>query len=214
MIGAGGLGSAAALALAAAGVERLGLADADTVALSNLQRQVLYQKADIGLSKVAQSQHHLSQRQPGLTIRTHPIRLEGVAGISEVAEGYRVIIDGSDNFATRFAANDAALALNRPLVHGAVVRFQGQVMSVVPGSSPCLRCLFGAPPPVAGGSCVDEGVLGPMAGELGWLMAMEAVKLLRGEGKPLLGRLLTIDGLRGIRREVPFRKHPRCPACS
>ncbi|MEO5378346.1 MAG: HesA/MoeB/ThiF family protein [Magnetococcus sp. DMHC-6] len=214
VIGAGALGGAVAMALVEAGVTGFGLADPDHIALSNLHRQVLYRTSDIGHLKVAVAAQRLTRPGAQANCCIYPQRLEGVEGIVEVARHFRVLVDGSDNFATRFAANDAALQLGIPLVHGAVVGFLGQVLSVIPGQSACLRCLFeGPPPPQMGGSCTDQGVLGSLAGEVGWLMAIEAIKLLRGVGKPLLDRLLTIQAKTGLRRQVIFKKNPQCRGC-
>lgn len=214
LLGMGGLGCAAALALVGAGVARLGLVDDDRVDLSNLHRQILYHGGDIGEKKVARAAANLHERRPGLEIRGYDQRLEDAAAIAALAGGYRVVLDGTDNFATRFAASDAAVQNGPALVHGAATGWRGQLLTILPGGKPCLRCLFGGPPTDGGPTCRDEGVLGPLVGEVGWLMAMEAVKLLRGVGQPLVGRLLTIDAARGRRRTVAVPANPRCPACA
>ncbi len=213
LLGAGGLGCAAALALATAGVHRLGLADDDQVALSNLHRQILFRTADIGRGKVAQAALRLRAQHPHCQVVEIPQRLESPESIGEVAAGYAIVIDGSDNFATRFAANDAAVRYGFPLVHGAATGSRGQLSVIAAGGQPCLRCLFGGPPSQEVATCRSEGVFGPLVGEVGWLMAMEAVKLLQGIGQPLFRRLLTIDVWTGKRRIVPWRSNPQCTCC-
>ncbi|MEO5355086.1 MAG: HesA/MoeB/ThiF family protein [Magnetococcus sp. XQGC-1] len=213
LLGVGGLGCAAALALATAGVHRLGLADDDRVALSNLHRQILFRTADIGQGKVTQAAAGLRAQHPHCQVIEIPRRLESLEAIGEVAAGYAVVVDGSDNFATRFAANDAAVRCGFPLVHGAATGSRGQLTVIAAGGQPCLRCLFDGPPPQEAATCRSEGVFGPLVGEVGWLMAMEAVKLLQGVGQPLRGRLLTIDVWTGKRRVVPWRSNPRCSVC-
>lgn len=213
LLGVGGLGCAAALALATAGVSRLGLADDDRVALSNLQRQILFCTDDIGKEKVAQASRNLRARQPDCQVIQIPRRLETPEAIAEVAAGYAVVIDGSDNFATRFAANDAAVHYRFPLVHGAATGTRGQLCSIAPGGQPCLRCLFDGPPPQTTATCAREGVFGPLVGEVGWWMAMEAVKLLQKIEHPLFGRLLTLDGWTGKRRVVHWSPNPHCRVC-
>ncbi len=214
LLGMGGLGCAAAPVLVENGVTRLGLVDDDRVDLSNLHRQLLYGVADIGGDKVTRAAAALKKERPGLDIRCHVRRLPDTAAIADLAADYRLLLDGSDNFATRFAANDAAVLAKRPVVHGAAIGFRGQLTTIPPGGRPCLRCLFGGPPPEEGPTCRNEGVLGPLVAEVGGLMALEAVKWLRGIGEPLVGRLLTIDVIRGIRRMVPLVTDPRCPICS
>ncbi|MBF0295357.1 MAG: HesA/MoeB/ThiF family protein [Magnetococcales bacterium] len=211
LIGAGGLGCAAALALAQGGVTRLGLADGDRIALSNLHRQILYRTDEIGAPKVERAAARLEGIVPTLRIDRHAQRLEGREQIAAVAGQYAVTIDASDNFATRFAANDAALLGGFPLVHGAATGFRGQLMTILPGRSACLRCLFTAPPPANGPTCQGEGVLATLVGEVGWLMGMEAIKLLSGEGEPLSNLMLTIDALTGKRRTLPVPLNPDCP---
>ncbi|MBF0271242.1 MAG: HesA/MoeB/ThiF family protein [Magnetococcales bacterium] len=210
LIGAGGLGCAAALALAGAGVRRITLADPDTVALSNLHRQILYHTADAGAKKVDQATRRLAETTPGLSVAGVCVRLDTPEAIGQAARGHAVTLDASDNFTTRFAANDAAIRFGFPLVHGAATGFAGQLMTIDPGRSACLRCLFTAPPAAEGPTCQNEGVLGPLVGEVGWLMALEAVKLLEQIGQPLWNRLLTIHALTGKRRAVPLRPDPRC----
>ncbi|MBF0127134.1 MAG: HesA/MoeB/ThiF family protein [Magnetococcales bacterium] len=214
LIGAGGLGCAAALALTMGGIPRLGLADPDGVSLSNLHRQILYRSADIGTAKVRCAARRLEELAPGLRVDLHPRRLDTVEAIAGIARGYAVTIDASDNFITRFAANDAAIREGFTLVHGAAIGFVGQLMTITPGACACLRCLFTAPPATDGPTCQNEGVLGPLVGEVGWLMAMEAIKVLRGVGHPLRNRMLTLDLLTGKRRAIQVPLNPRCLCAS
>lgn len=213
LIGLGGLGAAAASALAAGGVKRLGLADPDRTEISNLHRQVLYRGADVGRMKVESARERLLERSPGLEVEIFPRALQRPEEIAEAAAGYAAVVDCSDNFATRFAANDAAFLCGKPLVHGAATGFRGQLMTIVPGESACLRCLFGGPPEEEGATCREAGVLGTLPAQVGVLMALEALKLLNGEGGTLTDRMLTIDLARGVRREVPLRRNSHCSAC-
>ncbi|WP_193771074.1 HesA/MoeB/ThiF family protein [Candidatus Magnetaquicoccus inordinatus] len=212
LLGAGGLGSAVAWALAGSGIARLGIVDDDTVALSNLHRQILYRVRDLGKAKVAQAAERLQQLYPALQIEIHAERLQTRESIAARASGYDLLIDGTDNFCSRFAANDAAVLDAIPLVHGAAIGLRGQLCFIPPGGQPCLRCLFDTPPPQEG-SCRSEGVWGALVGEVGWLMALEASKWLRGVGEPLQGRLLTIDLESSRRRIVTWKVHPTCPVC-
>lgn len=213
LIGAGGLGSAAAMALGESGLPlHLLLADGDSVALSNLHRQLLYRTGEIGQGKSVTAAARLESAYPGLGVTPIPRALEGVEAILQAARGCDVMVDGSDNFVARFAANDAALRLGIPLVHGAATGLRGQVMTILPGRSACLRCLFQGPPEAAP-TCHQAGILPPLAGEVGWLMAMEAVKLLCTLGHGLVNRLLTIDLTTGRRRHVPLRPNPDCGCC-
>ncbi|MBF0137453.1 MAG: ThiF family adenylyltransferase [Magnetococcales bacterium] len=156
---------------------------------------------------------HLMARRPDLIIQTRQVRLEKTTAIVDLAREYDVLADGSDNFPTRFAANDAAMALGMPLVHGGATGGMGQVMSMAPGRSACLRCLFGGPPQEEGPNCRNQGVLGSLVGEVGWLMVLEASYWLTGQKGHLLDRLLTIDAWAGKRRIVPLRQQPDCPVC-
>ncbi len=218
VIGAGGLGCGTLAALMhtplESGLDAIVVADPDRTDLSNLQRQILYDMEDLDAFKVDGVARLAGRVRPDITVRAMPRRLQGVAEIVDAAQGCRLIIDGSDNFATRFAANDAALALGVPLVHGAAIGFKGQLMSIVPGRTPCLRCLFEGPPDTdREATCRSEGVLGPLVGEVGWLMAMEAMKILRGSGEPLFGRLLTIDAKRQSRRTITLSRRGDCAGC-
>lgn len=211
LIGAGGLGSAVALALGESGLPlHLGLADGDQVALSNLHRQLLYRSGEIGQEKTGAAARRLHAEYPRLRVTVLPRRLDGVEAITQACGGFAVVVDGSDNFSTRFAANDAALAQGFPLIHGAATGMRGQLMTILPGASACLRCLFGAPPEEQGPTCQQAGILPPLVGEVGWLMAMETVKVLCNLGGLLVNRLLTIDLNSGQRRQVPLRPNPAC----
>jgi len=213
VIGAGGLGSPVALYLAAAGVGRIGLIDFDTVSLANLQRQILYRTKDVGRPKVEAAAERLSALWPEAKIEIRRERFsEGNA--RRLVRQYGVVIDGSDNFDTKFLANDACVAEKIPLVMGGILRFDGQILTVIPGKSACYRCLFERPPPPqACPSCAEAGVVGALAGVLGALQATEAIKLLLGIGEPLASRLLTADTLRGSFREVPIGRRAGCEAC-
>jgi molybdopterin/thiamine biosynthesis adenylyltransferase len=209
IVGAGGLGSPAALYLAAAGVGVIGLADADTVSLSNLQRQVLYAAADIGRAKVEAAADHLAALNPEVEIRTHPVMLNPDNAADLIAD-YDLVLDGTDDFAARFAVNDACLAAGRPLVSGAIGRWSGQV--AVFDGRPCYRCLAPATPPEAE-TCAAVGVVGALAGVVGSMMALEAIKRITGAGEALAGRLWLYDGLSGESRTVRIGADPDCPAC-
>ena len=214
VIGAGGLGSPAALYLAAAGVGTLGIADFDTVALHNLQRQLLHADAAIGQPKVASAAARLQETNPHIVVRQHP---EGVTVENAVAlfSEYDLIIDGTDNFATRYLTNDAAILARRPLVHGSIFKFEGQVSVFAPHlGGPCYRCLFPTPP-TAGAvpNCAEAGVLGALCGVIGSLQALEAIKLVVGIGQPLIGRLLTYDALAQTFGPLTLPRDPACPAC-
>lgn len=213
VVGLGGLGSPVAAYLAAAGVGRLGLLDDQPVELSNLQRQILFSEADLGRAKAQAAADRLGALDPGL--RLEPIRDTFRPQTAErYAAAYDVLVDGTDSFDTKFLLNDTAVLLRRPLVHGAVLQWSGQVTTVVPGG-PCLRCLFFDPPdPGAVATCEEAGILGATTGVVGSLQAEEVLKLLLGVGQPLSGRLFAHDGLRGDSRVVEFGKDPGCPVCS
>ena len=210
IVGAVGLGAPAALYLAAAGVGVLGLADPDTVSLSNLQRQVLYGGADIGRAKVDAAAGRLHALNPHVEIEAHPVRVDADNAAAVVA-GYDLVLDGTDDFATRFAISDACVAAGVTLVSGAIGRWTGQV-GVFPGR-PCYRCLVPEIPPDAE-TCAAVGVVGALAGVIGSMMALEAIKLIAGAGEPLRGRLLLYDALAGETRTVRLTTDPACPACS
>lgn len=213
LVGAGGLGSPAALYLAAAGVGRLGIIDPEVVAPSNLHRQVLHDSGAVGRPKVHSARERLTALNPDVTVRAYQERLNA-ANALELVRGYDVVLDGSDNFPTRYLVNDACILTDRPLVHGGVVHLRGQVLTVRPRQSACVRCVFPEPPrPGDIPSCQDAGVLGTVAGVVGSLMAHEVLKLLSGIGDPLTDRLLVFDGRRGRMREVAVRRDPGCAVC-
>lgn len=209
VVGAGGLGGPAALALAGAGVGTLGLVDFDVVALSNLHRQIQFDAADVGAPKVEAAARRLYALNPHVAVELHPIRL-GADNAPALAAAYDVVLDGTDDFETRAAVNAACVAEARPLVSGAVARWSGQV-GVFAGR-PCWRCLVPEAPPDAE-TCAAVGVAGPLTGLVGAAMALEAVKVLAGAGEPLLGRLLLYDGLAGQARTVRVVADPACPVC-
>lgn len=218
LVGAGGLGSPAALYLAAAGVGQITLVDDDRVERSNLQRQVLHRDAAAGESKVRSGAATLRALNPSIEVAGRDVRLSE-ANARELLTGQHVVIDGSDNFATRYVLNDACVALGIPYVHGSVFRFEGQVSVFWParpgGPGPCYRCLYPEPPPPElAPSCAEAGVLGVVPGIIGLLQAAEALKLLLGAGAPLVGRMLHYDGLRGCFDEFDVPRDPRCPACA
>jgi molybdopterin/thiamine biosynthesis adenylyltransferase/rhodanese-related sulfurtransferase/molybdopterin converting factor small subunit len=214
IVGAGGLGSPAALYLAAAGVGTLGIVDFDVVDVSNLQRQILHDTADIGRRKTDSAAEAIGRLDPGVVVETHPARLEA-SNVVGIASDYDLIVDGTDSFPVRYLINDAAVRLRKPLVHGSVLRFEGQVTVVDPYRGPCYRCVFPAPPPPeVSPSCSEAGVLGAVPGVVGSLQAVEALKVLLGAGDPLVARLLVYDGLAGEARVFSTARDPDCPACS
>ena len=210
VVGLGGVGAPAALYLAAAGVGTLRLIDDDTVGLSNLQRQIAFSTPDIGRPKVEAGEESLSALNPHVRIESRPERLTHQNAVA-LLEGSAVVIDGTDDFATRFAVSDACLALDIPLVSGALGRWTGQV-GVFRGR-PCYRCLVPEAPPDAE-TCARVGVIGALAGVVGSMAALEAIKMLAGAGAPLMGRLLLYDGLAGTARAVAVSADPACPACA
>ena len=213
VIGAGGLGCPAALYLAAAGVGTLGLIDRDAVALSNLHRQILHTAEDVGRPKSLSASSKLKALNPGVSVVAFQESL-GASNALQLLQPYDVILDGSDNFSTRYLVNDACVLLGRPLIHGGVVHLRGQVLTVLPKRSACVRCVFPEPPqPGAIPSCQEAGVLGSVAGILGTLMAHEALKVLLGIGQPLADRLLVVDGSASRFRDVAVRRDPACAVC-
>jgi molybdopterin/thiamine biosynthesis adenylyltransferase/rhodanese-related sulfurtransferase len=214
LVGAGGLGSPAALYLAAAGVGTIGIIDFDKVDLSNLQRQVLHTTDRVGVAKVESARRSIAALNPDVRVEAHEEML--VAGnVDRVIEGYDVIVDGTDTFETRYLLNDAAVAAGIPVVHASVFRFEGQLTTFIPYEGPCYRCLYPTPPPpeLAPG-CSVAGVLGVVPGIMGLLQANEALKVLLGIGAPLAGRLLLFDALETEFTELRLRRDPACPACS
>jgi molybdopterin/thiamine biosynthesis adenylyltransferase len=213
LIGAGGLGCPAALALAAAGVRRIGVADDDVVDATNLHRQVLYADADVGEPKVDAFARALVRRFSDVHVTAHAVRFDAASAPALVA-AYDVIVDGSDNFATKFLANDAAVLAGRPLVHGAAVATGGQLLTVPAGGRPCYRCLFEEPPPAGvGPSCAEAGVIGPVPGVIGALQGAEAARLARGENPAFSGRLIQYDSLGMTVRSVRFNPSAACAVC-
>ena len=213
LVGAGGLGSPAALYLTAAGVGTLGLCDFDTVSLSNLQRQVLYETGDVGAPKVERAAARLRGIWPGVKLDLIREKLTP-ENARETIRNYDVVIEGSDNFETKFLVNDACVAEGKPAVIGGILRWHGQVISVVPGRGACYRCLFERPPPPGSApTCAEAGVVGALAGLVGSLQAAEAIKLILGIGTPLSSRLLTIEALAASFREVPLGRREGCAAC-
>jgi sulfur-carrier protein adenylyltransferase/sulfurtransferase len=214
LLGAGGLGSPAALYLAAAGVGTLGIVDNDEVDLSNLQRQVIHSSERIGVHKVDSAEQTINALNPDVKVEKYPVRL-GAENIVEIISGYDVIVDGLDNFPTRYLLNDASVRLGIPVVSAAILGFEGQLSVFKPYDGPCYRCLFPVPPPAElAPSCGANGVLGVLPGTMGLLQATEVIKLILGEGEPLIGRLLMYDALAATVTEVKVRRDPDCPICS
>ena len=213
LVGAGGLGSPVALYLAAAGVGTLGLVDFDTVDLSNLQRQILHGSAGVGSSKIDSARDRLHDINPNVTIEPYRTRLTSQNAL-EIARGYDVIVDGTDNFATRYLVNDTSVLLGIPNVYGSVYRFEGQASVFGAAHGPCYRCLFrDPPPPDLVPSCAEGGVLGVVPGLVGTIQATESIKMLLGLGDTLVGKLLTIDVMKMSFRTLAIQKDPGCPAC-
>src|SRR5215212_2594594 len=213
-IGAGGLGSPAALYLAAAGVGTIGIVDFDVVDLSNLQRQILHTNDRVGERKVESARKTINALNPDVNVVTHEEMLVA-ENVDRIITGYDVIIDGTDTFETRYLLNDAAVAKNIPVIHASVFRFEGQLTTFVPYEGPCYRCLYPTPPPpeLAPG-CSVAGVLGVVPGIMGMLQSNEVLKLLIGMGEPLVGRLLLFDALDGSFSELRLSRDPKCPTCS
>ena len=213
-IGAGGLGSPAALYLAAAGVGTLGIVDFDRVDLSNLQRQVLHGTKDVGRSKLASARDRLLDINPQTELKLHECRFSS-ANAEQIVADYDLIVDGSDNFATRYLSNDVCVFARKPNVYGSVFRFEGQTSVFAPHlGGPCYRCLFPEPPPPESvPNCAQAGVLGVLPGIIGMLQAIETIKLILGIGDPLIGRLLHFDALKVHFRELKLRRDPHCPVC-
>jgi adenylyltransferase/sulfurtransferase len=214
VIGAGGLGSPAAFYLAAAGIGKLGLIDPDRVELSNLQRQILHSTEEIGTAKVESARAKLNRLNPEVEIQVYPVRLEQ-ENVFEILAGYDFVVDGSDNFPTKFLVNDTAVRLGIPFSHAGIVRLQGQLMTVLPRKTACYRCFFREPPPLEEMlSCQQAGILGAVAGTIGTLQATEAIKYLCGfEDGLLIDRLLTYDARLLKFHEVPVKRDPACPSC-
>ncbi len=223
LLGAGGLGSPAALYLAAAGVGTLGVVDADVVDASNLQRQIIHSTSRVGTAKVDSAAEAIAGLNPDVKVVAHKERMTS-ANVDRLFADYEVIIDGTDNFPTRYLVNDASVWLGKPVVHGSIFRFDGQVTTFIPEKaakklgisepSPCYRCLYPEPPPPhLAPSCQEAGVLGILCGIIGTLQATEAIKILLGKGTTLAGRLMTYDSLKMKFRELKLRRDPGCPVC-
>jgi adenylyltransferase/sulfurtransferase len=213
LVGAGGLGSPLALYLAAAGVGTLGLVDFDVVDLTNLQRQVLHGTKDVGRSKLASARERIQDINPHVHVEPYETRLTSENAL-EIFEDYDVVVDGTDNFPTRYLTNDACVILGKPNVYGSIFRFEGQASVFATAEGPCYRCMFPEPPPPGlVPSCAEGGVLGVLPGLIGTIQATETIKLILGAGDSLVGRLLLVDALRMQFRTVKLRKDPECPAC-
>lgn len=214
IVGAGGLGAPAAMYLAAAGVGTIGIIDADVVDLSNLQRQIIHTTADIGKEKVESAKETMQAINPDVKVNTY-YKFLASDSIMDIIKDYDFILDGTDNFPTKFLINDACVMAKKPFCHAGILRFNGQLMTYVPGEGPCYRCVFKNPPPKdAVPTCKQAGVIGAMAGIIGCLQAMEAIKYLTGAGELLTGYLLTYDGLKGDFRKIRLPKDPDCAVCS
>ena len=213
LVGAGGLGSPLGLYLAAAGVGRIGIVDFDVVDHTNLHRQLLHGTKDVGRPKLDSARDRIRDVNPNVRVETHQLRLTSDNAM-EVIEGYDVVVDGTDNFPTRYLTNDACVILGKPNVYGSIFRFEGQVSVFDARHGPCYRCLFRQPPPPGMvPSCAEGGVLGVLPGIIGSLQALETIKLVIGEGEPLIGRLLLFDALAMEWRSLRLRKNPDCPVC-
>ena len=212
-IGAGGLGSPVAMYLAAAGVGRIGIVDFDVVDYSNLQRQIIHGTPDVGRAKLESARDTLNALNPEIAVETHDVALSSGNAL-DLLGGYDVVVDGTDNFPTRYLVNDACVILGKPNVYGSIFRFEGQVSVFATADGPCYRCLYPEPPPPGlVPSCAEGGVLGILPGVVGTLQATEAVKLIIGVGEPLINRFMIYDAL-GMRfRELKLRKDPDCPVC-
>jgi sulfur-carrier protein adenylyltransferase/sulfurtransferase len=213
LVGAGGLGSPVALYLAAAGIGTLGIVDADVVDRSNLQRQILHSTDRIGVSKAESAKQTINSLNPDVQVCIYNERLT-VDNVMDIFRDYDIIVDGSDNFPTRYLVNDAAVLVGKPVVHGSIFQFEGQVSVFKPHAGPCYRCLFPTPPPPGMvPSCSEVGVLGVLPGVIGVIQATETIKLIVGQGEPLIGRLVMYDALAMRFREIRIRRDPDCPLC-
>lgn len=214
IIGAGGLGAPAAMYLAAAGVGTIGIADADEVDLSNLQRQIIHATEDVGKPKVQSAKETMNKMNPDVTVNTYH-EFVSSENITELIDGYDFIIDGTDNFPAKFLINDACVMAKKPFSHAGIIRFKGQLMTYVPGEGPCYRCVFKNPPPKdAVPTCKQAGVVGAMGGVIGSLQAMEAIKYITGTGELLTGHLLTFDAIKMEFRKIKLPKPDgKCAVC-
>jgi molybdopterin/thiamine biosynthesis adenylyltransferase len=213
IMGAGGLGAPACLYLAAAGVGTIGIVDSDKVDLTNLQRQIIHHTCDVGTEKTKSAERKMRAINPGITVDIYQTRVDA-KNISDIIRKYDFVIDGTDNFPAKFLINDACYFEKIPLSHAGILRFHGQLITILPGQTACYRCIFNAPPPPdAVPSCSQAGVLGVLAGVIGALQATEAIKYLLGLGKLLTGTLLTYDALEMNFRTVRLNRNPNCPLC-
>jgi len=213
LIGAGGLGSPLGLYLAAAGVGRLGVVDFDTVDFTNLQRQIIHRTEDVGRLKVESAKERIAGINPDVQVATFNLKLSR-ENITDLLKGYDIVIDGTDNFPTRYLVNDACVFQKKPNVYGSIFRFDGQATVFSPFKGPCYRCLYPEPPPPGMvPSCAEGGVLGVLPGVIGLIQATEAIKLILGQGSPLIGRLLLYNALKMEFREVTLKRDPACPVC-
>jgi adenylyltransferase/sulfurtransferase len=213
-VGAGGLGSPALMYLAAAGVGTIGIVEFDTVDESNLQRQIIHGQSDIGKSKANSAKEKISQINPNVNVITHELRLD-VTNVKDIFSQYDIIVDGTDNFATRYLVNDACVLLKKPYVWGSIYRFDGQASVFWAEYGPCYRCLYPEPPPPGMvPSCAEGGVLGVLCATIGSIQTTEAIKVITGIGEPMIGSLMVYDALEMSFRKVKIRKDPKCPICS
>ena len=213
LVGAGGLGSPAAFYLAAAGIGKIGISDNDDVDFSNLQRQILHSTKDVGHPKVQSAKETLEDLNPDIEVVPYATRLNS-ENIIDIIKDYDVILDGSDNFPTRYLVNDACVMLGKPLSHGSIFRFDGQATTILPGKGPCYRCLYETPPPPdLVPSCQEAGVLGVIAGIIGVIQATEVIKLQLGKGNLLNGKLLIYDSLNMDFKKLNIQRNPACPMC-
>ena len=212
-VGAGGLGSPALMYLAAAGIGTLGIVEFDTVDESNLQRQIIHGQSDIGKSKAQSAKEKISEINPYVNVITHEVRLD-VSNVKEIFAQYDIIVDGTDNFATRYLVNDACVLLKKPYVWGSIYRFDGQASVFWAEYGPCYRCLYPEPPPPGMvPSCAEGGVLGVLCATIGSIQTTEAIKVITGVGEPMVGSLMVYDALEMSFRKVKIRKDPKCPLC-
>lgn len=216
LVGAGGLGSPTALYLAAAGIGHIGIVDPDTVDYSNLQRQILHRNDDAGVRKVDSAERAMKDLNPDVKITKYPEFITSANIMNILDEGWEIVVDGCDNFPTRYLINDACVFRGIPNVHGSIFQFEGQATVFAPTlGGPCYRCLYPEPPPPGmAPSCAEAGVIGALPGIVGTLQAMETIKLILGKGQPLLGRLTQFDALPMKFREMKLRRDPKCPVCS
>ncbi len=213
IIGAGGLGSPCALYLASAGIGKIGIADSDKVELNNLQRQILHSNSSIGKTKVESAKERLAAINPDVEVIAHNLRLTS-ENILDIIRDYDIVVDGSDNFPTRYLVNDACVLSGKPLSHGGIFRFDGQAMTILPHKSACYRCLFPEPPPPGFvPSCQEAGILGAVAGIIGTIQANEVLKYILEVGNLLAGKLLVFNALDSSFRQVKVPKDPKCPIC-